>query len=161
MNKKERKLLQLVDLLRTQANLCSIIESLPKGYISVKKISGHTYYYRQWREGKKILSSYVEEAFLPSVKSKILLRKNNEDLLRITKKDLRNVTRSIITNSYLTEEQLQTLKDNAKKDLLTKEEREAVLQSELSEFVSTKLGNSFVEGLIPYNQLLLVKWNLL
>lgn len=161
MNKKERKLLQLVDLLRTQANLCSIIDSLPRGYISVKKISGHTYYYRQWREGNKILSSYVEESFLPSIKNKIMLRKNNEDLLRITKKDLRNVLRCVSSNGYLSDEQLQILKDNAKKDLLNKEERAELLNNELNEFVSTKLGENFVEGLIPYNQLLLVKWNLL
>ena len=161
MNKKERKLLQLVELLRTRANLNSIIESLPRGYISVKKISNHTYYYRQWREGSKILSSYVEESFLPSVKNKIMLRKNNEDLLRITKNDLRNVVRCVLSNKYLSEEQLQILKDNAKKDLLSKEDREAVLASELSEFVSTKMGDNFVEGLVSYNQLLLTKWNLI
>ena len=64
MKKSERQVEVLLESLIEVSEIEKVIESLPRGYISVKTISGHTYYYRQWREGEKIISSYVPESYL-------------------------------------------------------------------------------------------------
>lgn len=161
MNKKERKLTQLVELLKTKRDIEEMTGSLPKGYISVKTISGRTYYYRQWREGKQIKSQYVESDFLAGTKGKIQLRKDNEALLRIVKHDLRNVQKNILKNGFLTIEQIMILKENVSKDSVPLEKREEVLEKNLPEYLNTKLGKGYTEGLISYNQLLLDKWQCL
>ena len=78
MNKQVRQLELLLELMNERDQIEENIKALPVGYISVKQISGHTYYYRQWREGKKIISQYVPDALLSSVKRKIAVRKENE-----------------------------------------------------------------------------------
>ena len=59
MKKSERQVEVLLESLIECSEIERVIASLPRGYISVKVTSGHTYYYRQWREGEKIISSYV------------------------------------------------------------------------------------------------------
>ncbi len=158
MNKREKKVTQLVELIKSKRDIEEMINSLPKGYISVKKISGRTYYYRQWREGSQIKSQYVEEDFLNGVKAKIQLRKDNEALLRIIKHDLRNVQKNILKNNYLTIEQVMILKENVSKDALNKNERQEALENYLPEYVDTKLGKAYIEGISSYNQMLVDKW---
>ena len=80
MKKSERQIEVLLESLVEVVNIEKVIDSLPRGYISVKVISGHTYYYRQWREGNKIISSYVPESYLNVIKQKIEIRKQNEQL---------------------------------------------------------------------------------
>lgn len=48
---------------------------LPKGYISAKKISGRTYYYLQWRDGKKIRSRYIKTDELEDLQKQLALKK--------------------------------------------------------------------------------------
>lgn len=96
MKKSERQVEVLLESLIECANIEKVIESLPRGYISVKVISGHTYYYRQWREADKIISSYVPESYLNVVKQKIAIRKENEQLLKILKKDYRKAEREVL-----------------------------------------------------------------
>ena len=96
MKKSDRQVEVLLDSLIEVVNIEKVIDALPRGYISVKVISGHTYYYRQWREGEKIISSYVPESYLNVIKQKIEIRKQNEELLKILKKDYKKAERAVL-----------------------------------------------------------------
>ena len=113
MNKQQRQLELLLELLNEREQIEENIKALPVGYISVKQISGHTYCYRQWREGKRIISQYVPDALLSSVKRKIAVRKENEALLKVIKKDLKKATRKVVKSGLLTEEDVIALLDVA------------------------------------------------
>lgn len=160
MDKKERKLIQYVELLKMKYDTEKMMSLLPKGYISTKTISGHTYSYLQWREGSKIVSKYIEDDLLFGVKSKIKMRKDVENLLRIIKNDIKNVKKSIMNGNYLNQEQIGTLEENMKLDDMSINKSE-VLNEQLPEFVSTKLGEAYINGDIPFNRLLLIKWGLI
>lgn len=103
MKKDLREVEALAQIIIEYALVYKNIANLPCGYISVKQISGHTYCYRQWREGDKIISQYVPEALLSSVKRQIAVRKENESLLKEIKKDLKKATRKVIKSGLLTE----------------------------------------------------------
>ncbi len=109
MNKEKRQLELLLELLNERAQIEENIKALPVGYISVKQISGHTYYYRQWREGNKIISEYVPEAFLNATKRKIAARKEQESLLKAVKAEIKKVNRKIDKERTLTKEEVEEL----------------------------------------------------
>jgi len=46
---------------QTIASFEKDLKELPKGTIITKKINGHDYFYLQWREGKKVKSSYIKK----------------------------------------------------------------------------------------------------
>lgn len=117
MKKTERLVEQLYALLVEHAEIEKVIAALPVGYISVKVISGHTYNYRQWREGNKIISSYVPETLLNSVKRKIATRKENEVLLKAVKKDIKSVTRQVLKANLLNEQEIEELKAKAEAEV--------------------------------------------
>ena len=160
MNKDKRQLEVLISSINEVARIEAVIDSLPRGYISVKRIAGHTYYYRQWRDKDKIISNYVPEAFLNGVKQKIVIRKENEQLLRITKKDLAKAVRLVEKAGLLTSEQVEELKASAKYDALPLNERK--------EFIKDKFPNPdkkvkeamdyYIEGVASYNNVLLTSW---
>lgn len=114
MNKNLREVEALVELVNEYVSIEKTIEALPCGYISVKHIAGHTYNYRQWREGNKIVSSYVPEALLNGVKRKIAVRKENEALLKVVKKDLKKATRKVVKAELLSEADANGLLDAAR-----------------------------------------------
>ena len=116
MKKDLREVEALVQIVEEYAQVSKNIANLPCGYISVKQISGHTYCYRQWREGKKIISQYVPDALLSSVKRKIAVRKENEALLKDIKKDLKKATRKVVKSGLLTEQDVIALLEVALKD---------------------------------------------
>lgn len=109
MNKDLRQVEALVDLINEYVSTEKTIESLPCGYISEKTISGHTYCYRQWREGAKIVSCYVPNPLLNSVKRKIALRKENEALLKEVNRDYLKVARKVVKAGLLTDKDLDDL----------------------------------------------------
>ena len=115
MNKNLREVEALVELINETVQIEKTIENLPCGYISVKHISGHTYNYRQWREGNKIISAYVPEALLNSVKRKIAVRKEQEALLKVVKKDLKKAAHKIAKVSSFKEEDVEVLLETARK----------------------------------------------
>lgn len=104
MKKSERQVEVLIESLIEVSLIEKVIESLPRGYISVKNISGHQYYYRQWREGSRIISSYVPESYLNVVKQKIEIRKQNEELLKILKKDYKKAEKAVLKMGEVTPE---------------------------------------------------------
>lgn len=109
MNKEQRQLELLLDLLNEREQIEENIKALPVGYISVKQISGHTYYYRQWREGTKIISEYVPEAFLNATRRKIAARKEQESLLKAVKADIRKANRKVNKERLLTKQEVEEL----------------------------------------------------
>ena len=130
MKKSERQVEVLLQSLVECASIERVIEALPRGYISVKVISGHTYYYRQWREGNKIVSCYVPESYLKVVKQKIEIRKQNEELLKILKKDAKKAEKEVLKAGEVSQEAIDAVK--AKIKALSEEDlenREAVVAS--------------------------------
>ena len=117
MKKEQRQVDSLYELLKEQVEIENAIAALPRGYISVKHISGHVYNYRQWREGEKIISEYVPEAFLNSVKRKIATRKEQEELLKAVKKDIKSVSRKLIKAGLLNEQDIEELRAKAEAEL--------------------------------------------
>ena len=109
MNKEKRQLELLLELLNEREQIEDNIKALPVGYISVKQISGHTYYYRQWREGSKIISEYVPEAFLNATRRKIAARKEQEALLKAVKADIKKANRKVNKEKTLTKEEVEAL----------------------------------------------------
>ena len=109
MNKEKRQLELLLELLNEREQIEENIKALPVGYISVKQISGHTYYYRQWREGSKIISEYVPEAFLNATRRKIAARKEQESLLKAVKADIKKANRRVNKERTLTKEEVEAL----------------------------------------------------
>ena len=160
MNKDQRQLEVLISSINEVTRIESVISSLPRGYISVKRIAGHTYYYRQWREGDKIVSNYVPEPFLNGVKQKIVIRKENEQLLKITKKDLEKAIRLVHKAGLLDDNQIDQLKASAKYDNLPLNEREELANKNFpnaNEKVKSAI-SYYVEGIASYNNILLTEW---
>ncbi|MCR4911130.1 MAG: hypothetical protein K5925_01210 [Bacilli bacterium] len=137
MKKSERQVEVLIESLIECANIEKVIEALPRGYISVKKISGHTYYYRQWREGDKIISTYVPESYLKVIRQKIEIRKQNEELLKILKKDAKKAERDVLKAGEVSQEQIDQAKEKinslSEEDL---ENREAIVNSLKAELLA-------------------------
>ncbi|MFA7033016.1 MAG: hypothetical protein WC201_05605 [Bacilli bacterium] len=113
MKKDQREVECLLELFKEEEEIEKTINDLPRGYISVKVISGHTYNYRQWREGNKIISEYVPSAFVNSVKRKIAYRKENETALKDVKKEIKVKTRLVLKHGILSEEEIADLKSKA------------------------------------------------
>ena len=135
MKKSERQVEVLIESLIEVSEIEKVIESLPRGYISVKTISGHTYYYRQWREGDKIISSYVPESYLNVVRQKIQIRKQNEELLKILRKDYRKAEKAVLKFGEVTEEAIAKAKAKvaglSEEELLNRAQVVAELKREL------------------------------
>lgn len=160
MNKDKRQLEVLINSINEVARIEAVIDSLPRGYISVKRIAGHTYYYRQWRDKDKIVSSYVPEAFLNGVKQKIVIRKENEQLLRITKKDLAKAVRLVEKAGLLNNEQVEELKESAKFDNIPVADRKEFIKDKFPEADKRvkEAINYYIEGVASYNNILLISW---
>lgn len=160
MNKDQRQLELLINSINEVTRIQAVIDSLPRGYISVKRIAGHTYYYRQWREGDKIISNYVPETFLNGVKQKIVIRKENEQLLRIVKKDLAKAIKVVLKAGLLKEEQINELQESSKYDNLPLNERKAFVEGKfLNPSSNVKAAmNYYIDGIASYNNILLASW---
>ena len=135
MNKEQRQIEVLVSSLSEEYRIEQVINSLPRGYISVKQIAGHTYYYRQWREGEKIISSYVPESYLNVVRQKIQIRKQNEELLKILRKDYKKAERAVLKLGEVKEEDIAKAKAKiaglSEEELLNRSQIVAELKKEL------------------------------
>ncbi len=161
MNKFDKHVELLLDSLKEASHIEKVIEALPRGYISVKSISGHTYYYRQWREGDKIISSYIPEPYVSGVRQKIVIRKENEQLLKIIKKDIANAVKKILKLNLLSEEEIEKLKEGVKADDIPLENRKEYAQTHLVNINDNLLKDIelWANDYISYNQLLLASWN--
>lgn len=96
MSKISKMLTAYVEMLEEYESIIATIESLPRGYISTKVISGHTYHYRQWRDGAHVRSDYVNDNMLAIMEQKITIRKEYEVLQKIIKKDLKKLEKILM-----------------------------------------------------------------
>lgn len=162
MNKQQRKLETLLSSLKEYTEIEHVIEALPRGYISVKQIAGHTYYYRQWREGSKVVSCYVPESSLSITEQKIRVRKENEQLLKVIKKSYKSALRSVLRAGLLTEQQVEDLKTGAKYDEIDIADRKEFIKDRFKEANENtkKAIQRYVDGEDTYNRILIVYWNI-
>lgn len=160
MNKLDKYVELLLDSLKEANHIEKVIEALPRGYVSVKSISGHTYYYRQWREGDKIISSYIPEPYVSGIRQKIVIRKENEQLLKIIKKDISSATKKVLKLGLLNEEEIEKLKEGVKVEDIALEDRKEYAHAHLSN-IDDKLEKDidlWVKDLTTFNHLLLASW---
>src|SRR4030043_1648451 len=94
------------------------ISELPIGSISEKKIGKSTYYYQQWREGKKVRSvSFGAEApfdLVDGIKKRRLLEKQRKDILD----NIRVIARAIDTQEVTAEEIIKIFSQHGIKAIL-------------------------------------------
>ena len=69
------------------------------------------------------LSTYVPDALLNSVKQKIVIRKQNEELLKVLKADIKKNEKALIKAGVLTDESAKALRN------ATAEERLEIVKS--------------------------------
>lgn len=88
------------------------ISKLPKGNISAKKIGKSTYYYHQWREGRKIrsisLGKNLPVELIEGIKKRNLLEKQRKEILD----EINIITRAIDTQRVTVEEILRIFSQN-------------------------------------------------
>jgi len=75
-----------------------ILSHLQKGYLSKMKISGKTFVYIKWRDGKTIKSKYIGVEGSPEeeeAKKVYLERKRIEKNLRASKEEVRKIERAL------------------------------------------------------------------
>jgi hypothetical protein len=74
------------------------LAGLPKGSLALKRIKEHDYYYRAYRDGKKVRFDYVGKADSPQLaelKKQIEKRRELEGKRKQIKKDLRELKRAL------------------------------------------------------------------
>ena len=69
------------------------LNSLPKGYISKKKINGKVYYYLQKRQDGKIISKYISRDNIDNYQRLLNRRKELEEALKERKEDKKKLER--------------------------------------------------------------------
>ena len=69
------------------------LAKIPKGCLSKKNIRGKISYYRQYREGKKIVSQYVPLSDVPKWEEHIVRRKQLQQSLRRVREDMSRLKR--------------------------------------------------------------------
>lgn len=71
------------------------VASLPKGSIRKREISGHEYYYLQWREGSRVRSRYVKRDELDELRRQLDLRKSHMEALNEQEESRRLIVRAL------------------------------------------------------------------
>lgn len=74
------------------------ISSLPKGYISVKRINGNKYAYKNYREKDKVKSEYLGKPGsrkVHSIENAIKERRNYEKMLKHAKENLKEINKAV------------------------------------------------------------------
>lgn len=63
-------------------------QRLPKGTISEKKSGDKTYYYLKYRDGKRVVSQYINKETIDEVKEKVEKRKHIEAMMKSLQDEL-------------------------------------------------------------------------
>ena len=58
------------------------LEMLPKGTISEKKAGQSTYFYLKYREGKRVISKYIPQKDVETVREQVEKRRHIETMIR-------------------------------------------------------------------------------
>ena len=68
--------------MKSQAGLLQELEDLPRGYISNKTINGKTYFYLQYKVGKRLVSKYVKRDDVDALRAQLSRREEIEEELK-------------------------------------------------------------------------------
>ncbi len=74
--------------------IIGILSTLPKGRIKEKKINGDSYYYLQYRKGKKIIDKYLGKNYPEEISKQIKQRKKLEDELKEVRKAIKLLSKN-------------------------------------------------------------------
>src|SRR3989304_8021718 len=107
------------------------IRKLPKGSISAKKIGKTTYYYHQWREGKKVKSVSLGTETPPELLRGITRRKWLEGQRKEILKEIAVITKAIDTQRVTVEEIIKVFSQNGVRFILIGSYCVPVLKEEL------------------------------
>ena len=58
------------------------LETLPKGTISEKKAGQSTYFYLKYRDGKRVISKYIPQKDVETVREQVEKRRHIETMIR-------------------------------------------------------------------------------
>jgi hypothetical protein len=107
------------------------IKELPTGNISAKNIGKSTYYYRQWREGRKVksvsLGSAAPSELLEAINKRQLLEKQKKEVLG----NIRVIAKAINTQKVTAEEIIKIFSQHGIKSILIGSYCMPVMQDEL------------------------------
>ncbi|MBU0574546.1 MAG: hypothetical protein ABIJ26_06665 [Candidatus Margulisiibacteriota bacterium] len=70
---------------RVEKEINAKLSSLPRGSVKSRKISGKTYYYLQFRKGKKVVQKYLGKAAPLELSKQLKERRNLEEQLKKVK----------------------------------------------------------------------------
>ena len=70
-------------------------ETLPRGSIRRRLVSGREYYYLQYREGKHVRSKYVKKADLESLQQDLRRRRENEKAIKELNKSRKQIIKAL------------------------------------------------------------------
>ncbi len=83
-----------LDYYREQEKIIAgLLISLPKGRIKKKKINGETYYYLQYRKGKKVIDEYLGKNYPKKISEQLERRKELENELKKVRKAIKLLTK--------------------------------------------------------------------
>lgn len=60
----------------------ALLAVLPKGTVSEKLVSGNTYYYLKYRDGKKVVSKYISKSDIKSLRQQLEKRRHVEAMIK-------------------------------------------------------------------------------
>lgn len=81
--------------LRVTAALEREMAALPKGSIRKREISGHEYYYLQWRDDSHVRSKYVKRGELEELRRQLEVRRSHVEALKEQAKSRRMIERAL------------------------------------------------------------------
>ena len=81
--------------LRFQSSILKELSTLPKGYISVKKINGKERYYLQVREGIRVKSKYISSTQINELRNQIERRNELQNDLKDVISDLNRLKKAL------------------------------------------------------------------
>ena len=111
------------DLVQRKADIESALDTLPQGYISVKKINGKTYRYLQRRTGGKVVSKYLKADEADEVATLLEQRKRFEAELPQICNRMREIEQAAAVLSRELYAQLSIIKYSAGMDELTSDRK--------------------------------------
>ena len=109
MEKKQKIIDTLKPLVKEREEAKAKINELPKGYIQFKTVSGHKYAFRQWRDGDKIKSEYVNANYVSLLEKKIQMRKAYQQLLKDINREIKKISLNAIKKGIITSEEVEEI----------------------------------------------------
>lgn len=104
------------DLVQRKSAIEAGLDTLPQGYISVKRINDNTYRYLQHRSGGKVISKYLKPDIADEVAAQLIQRKEMEMELPLIRHRLKEIEQAAAVLSRELYAQLSIIKYSAGMD---------------------------------------------